>query len=93
MKGDAQKMVVRTFAAEGAEFTVRGSRYDLVKMSPPDGYTGDGDNPFNSAKEIAQRFGDDPHTEIIDRRDLEDDEAKAAAWDESGWPEQADTYE
>ena len=101
MQGDANKEVIRTCAVDGHEVTVRGSRYDPVKMMPPvDGTATDPDpfdesiadgKPFTPIEALLMRL-DSPNLTIIDSREIRDGE-KAGAWMESGWPEQTDTYD
>lgn len=91
MKGDARKVGVRTFVGGDVEITVGGSRYDLVKMFPPIESTEADPEPFDSAKEMGQMCSDNPHVKIIDRRELDPNEERAAGWIDSGGPEQVDT--
>lgn len=93
MIGDANKVVIRTFAVDGVEVTVRGSRYDIVKMMPEMEMTECDPHPFDSVSEMMRRCGDSPHITIIDRRELRRGEEKAAAWLDSGWPEQINTFD
>lgn len=91
MKGNSRKTVVRTFWADGVEFTVRGWRYDLVKMMPPEERTEADKDPFVSVETMKKYCHTDPNLEVIDTREISKDE-RAAAWDECGWPEQVDTF-